>query len=119
MSDRPAAERGTLEIKDRVIEKVLTGAASAVDGTVVHADNLQRISGRGFPRADVTSVETRAWVTLDVAASWPCDVGAIGSRVQDEVKRAAAHQVAITIEKLDVVVHVVDEAPTTTGRRVQ
>ncbi|MFY0407786.1 Asp23/Gls24 family envelope stress response protein [Solicola sp. PLA-1-18] len=122
-ADRPAAERGTLDVKSKAITHIAERAAGETDGTVRSATTAQKALGRGYPRASVRVDRNRAWVDLDVAVTWPAPVSTIAAQVRDSVIRRTSELSGLDVRRVDVTIHVVTGSATAdddnTRRRVQ
>ncbi len=110
--------RGRLTISDTAVQHLAEGLARGVRGTVTHTSMLRKLGGRAFPRAQASVRGERVWVSLDVAATWPCAAGRIAEQVRDRVLTEAGRLTGLAIETVDVTLHVVDAEPPET-RRVQ
>ncbi|MGJ9411784.1 Asp23/Gls24 family envelope stress response protein [Aeromicrobium sp. CF4.19] len=106
-ADRPAAERGTLEIKDRVLAKLARRASADVAGTVHRSAGLSGLGRHRYPDASVSVLGERAWIELDVAGAWPCDLHDLGERTRSSVAERVAALGGVHVERLDVTVHVI------------
>lgn len=106
-ADRPAAERGGLDIADRVVSALARQASAGVSGTVRRGGTVAGLVGRRYPDASVSVLGRRAWIELDVAGVWPCDVSDLGSRTREAVARSVSELGGVHVERLDVTVHVV------------
>lgn len=114
----PAAERGTLEVRTRALQHLAEHAATQVRGTVAHTSRIGAL-GRGYPRADVSVESSRAWITVDVAATWPCRVTALAAEVRGSVRSETIRTTGTDVCTVDVTVHVVDADDDQQSRRVQ
>ncbi len=117
-ADRPAAERGGLDVADRVVAALARRASADVEGTVRHGGSVAGLMGRRYPDASVSVLGQRAWIELDVAGTWPCDVSDLGARTRETVARRVGELGGVHVERLDVTVHVVSETEAE-PRRVQ
>ncbi|MEH3034067.1 MAG: Asp23/Gls24 family envelope stress response protein [Aeromicrobium erythreum] len=118
-ADRPAAERGTLEVKQRVVERIAQRAALEIGGTVASSrSGLLGLADAVRSPVSVRMLGDRVWLEVDVDATWPCDVAAIGRDVRDHVHDRTSELSGTRVEKVDVTVRLVDPTPSTT-RRVQ
>ncbi len=115
-ADRPAAERGTLEVKQRVVQRIAERAAQEIDGTVAaHHTGLRALADRSS--VSVRMLGGRAWIDLTVDASWPCEATAVGGSVREHVHRRTSELSGTHVERVDVTVRLV-EADESTRRRV-
>lgn len=117
---RPAAERGSLVVRDRVVQRLVEAVVSAVPGTADHREEtgLGRLGlGGSYPRAAVELQGGRARVTVDAACVWPCRLDELAVRVRDEVLTEVTRLSGVEVRDVDVALHPVP-AGTTSGRRV-
>lgn len=118
---RPAADRGSLVVRDRAMSHIVEYAVEAMPGVVRYATTLDKLRGRRLPHADVQIRDSRAWVSLDVAATWPCRVGELTASVRDRVLVEARRLSGIDVVQVDVRLQLVDPASidSPVPRRVQ
>ncbi len=98
----PPAERGHLDIRDRVVERVAERAALEVPGVVRHSGTLGRVTGRDLPRVDATVAGGRVRVRLDVAVEWPNPLPDTASAVRSTVAERLAALTGMTVDAVDV-----------------
>jgi uncharacterized alkaline shock family protein YloU len=109
-SAAPAEERGTLDVHARALEHIAERAAEQVPDTVRQSSALDRIRRKGYPHASVTVQRSRAWIELDVAATWPCRVTELATQVRDRVLAEAARLSGIDVRSVDVNLHIVERS---------
>jgi len=102
----PAEERGTLEVRASALEHIAQRAAEQITGTVAQSSAMDRLRGKGYPHASVTVQRSRAWVKLDVAASWPCPVTELATRVRDHVLAETTRLSGLDVRSVDVNIHI-------------
>lgn len=107
-AQRPEAERGALDVHDRAVARIAEHAAILVPGTVRHSSTIDRIRGRSYPHADVVVEGSRAWVDLDVAATWPCRVAELLESVRRSVLAEARRLSGLDVVRVDVRLHLAD-----------
>lgn len=91
--------RGSLDIRDRVVERVARHAALAVPGVLRRAGRVARMTGTtrtatgsasGLPRVHVTTANGHVSLVVEVAVAWPRPVAAtaaaVRARVADDVR---------------------------------
>lgn len=80
------AQRGRLEIADRVVERIATYAAGEVPGVTSDGSTLERVVGRQYPKASAQVAGTRATVDLEIAVAWPFPLAKVAADVRDQVR---------------------------------
>ncbi|MFE6509195.1 Asp23/Gls24 family envelope stress response protein [Nocardioides sp. NPDC057764] len=115
----PAEDRGTLDVRNKALQRIIEHAALKVPGTVAHRSALGRVTGSAFPKADITAEGRAVRVKLDVAMAWPGSVSRIATAARDAVRQEAFRLSGIEIRSVDVTVHAVDPSTEDTGRRVE
>ena len=112
----PAAERGHLEIRPRVVDRVGWRAATGVTGVVRHS------LGR-FARHDLPEVSSRVdgghvRLDVDLAVAWGTSLADVSAAVQREVASRVHTLTGLVVDSVDVTVGsvVVPGEQTTTGR---
>lgn len=116
---RDAEERGTLDVRTRAIERLAERAVLETPGTVAHRGSLGGLIGGSAPSAHVSTSGPGVRVVLDVAATYPADIGRIAAEVRDHVLRRAADLSGVGVTTVDVTVHLVSPDEVATPRRVQ
>lgn len=102
-STRPdPGERGSLELRDRAVERIVEAAVLEVDGVLRHADTLERVTGRQLPRIEVVVAGNRVRASVEVATRWPTPVAEVAARTKDGVARSLAHLAGLTVDAVDV-----------------
>ncbi|OIJ26040.1 Asp23/Gls24 family envelope stress response protein [Nocardioides luteus] len=116
----PAEDRGTLDVRNKALQRIIERVALSVPGTVVHRSGLGRVIGSALPKADITAEGRAVRVKLDVAMAWPGNVSRVATSARDAVRQEAFRLSGIEIRSVDVTVHAVDpSAAEDTGRRVE
>lgn len=102
---RPPEERGTLEIGDTAVTRVLEGAARRAPGGAARTGML----GRGvYPRAHASVRHGRIWARLDVGVHWPGPTAATARDLTRSVRDEAARITGFEVVALDVTIHLAD-----------
>ena len=114
-----AGDRGSLQIADRVVERVATIAAAEVDGIVPSGSVLAGALGHRYPRADATVAGDRVRVHVEVAALWPSSLAEVSDRVRTRVGDQLGALVGLTVDAVDVTVATLVTAPTSQPRRLR
>ena len=116
----PAEDRGTLDVRNKALQRIIERVALKVPGTVAHRSGLGRVIGSALPKADITAEGRAVRVKLDVAMAWPGNVSRVATSARDAVRQEAFRLSGIEIRSVDVTVHAVDpSAAEDTGRRVE
>ncbi len=115
--DTRAEDRGTLVVRDKVVERIATRAALDTAGVEHHAEGLGKLIGRDLPRIDVRVAGDRVRAHLDIAARWPASLPDLTGNVRTNVARALTEYAGLTVDAVDVTVAAVVLAPTDTPRR--
>ncbi|MCA0144005.1 Asp23/Gls24 family envelope stress response protein [Blastococcus sp. LR1] len=117
------AERGTLEIADRVVERVAGYAVTQVEGATAAPRRVLGINvGDARPDKEA-SVDARvdghtATVDATVAIGWPASVRTVASRVRERVRKDVEHITGVRVAHVDIDV-VSLSTPSAHRRRVQ
>lgn len=83
----PTEGRGTTTIDEKVVTRIVVSALESVPGCVGRRSGLGALTGRNFPRVDV-SFDTRGdgvAVDAEIAVSWPAPVRAVAATARDTV----------------------------------
>ena len=115
-ADRPPEDRGDLHVHDRVVEKIVRRSALEVRGSAVGHSGLA-VVGTDYPSVRVDLRAGHAWISVDIAAGWPAPVEQIAERVRDRVRQRTEELAGVTVQRVDVTVHVVESW--SSPRRVQ
>lgn len=110
-----AAERGSLEVRDRALVRIVEQVVLETPGAVRHRAGIGEAvttggvhpMARSLPRVEVDVRRRRARVTVEVAAAWPTPVGELAHQVRDNVLMRAADLSGTEIRAVDVTVHLV------------
>ncbi|MGH3349726.1 MAG: Asp23/Gls24 family envelope stress response protein [Nocardioides sp.] len=113
-------DRGTLDVRNKAIQRIVEHIVLQVPGTVTHRSSLGRITGAALPKADITTEGRAVRVKVDIAMAWPGNISQVATAVRDRVRQEAFRLSGIQIRSVDVTVHAVDPAASDdTGRRVE
>lgn len=116
----PMADRGTLDVRNKALQRIIERIVLQIPGTVAHRNTLGRLTGTALPKADITAEGRAVRVKLDIAMAWPGDVARVATAARDAVRQEAFRLSGIQIRSVDVTVHAVDpSAAEDTGRRVE
>lgn len=105
---RSTGDRGSLEVADRVVEKVAGQAARSVPGVATTSGGLGPL-GRGYPRATATGSGLRTTLVVEIALAWPAPAARTAAAVRDEVTRSVERYAGVRADAVDVVVASVDD----------
>lgn len=95
-------ERGSLQLRDRAVVRIVEAAVLEVDGVLRHAETLDRVTGRQLPRVDVVVAGNRARASVEVATRWPTPLAEVAARTREGVTRALSHLAGLTVDAVDV-----------------
>lgn len=84
--------------------RIATAAAVAVPGVVRQSGGLTRLTGRDFPRADISTGGDAVAVNLFLAVAWPCDVTELTGRVRAEVGRSVESLTGLPLHDMNVMI---------------
>ena len=113
------AQRGRLVIADRVVERIATVAAGAVEGVVRSGSSLEQVLGHRYPKANATVAGDRTRIQVQIAIAWPHPLGQVCGRVRDEVRDRVAELIGVRVDAVDVTAAKVVHAPQPEKKRVQ
>ncbi|MDT9593502.1 Asp23/Gls24 family envelope stress response protein [Nocardioides zeae] len=105
--DDEAGNRGSLEVRTRVLRTLVERAVLEVPGTVSHDSGLSKLPGLSSSKAGVEMHGRSARVSAQVACVWPCEVAALAEEVRRHVRATAARLSGVHISSVDVTVRVV------------
>ena len=113
------AERGTLDVRAKAVERLAEGAALEIAGSVRHSSRLGALTGAltggsSHPSATARISDGSARVEVAVACVWPAALARIAAQVRERVAQRTAELSGITITSVDVTVTAVDPDDTTT-----
>ncbi|AGP31615.1 Asp23/Gls24 family envelope stress response protein [Corynebacterium terpenotabidum] len=117
MPDQPSPTR----IDDRVFRVHALRAALSVPGVINHASGLNRLTGRTFPRAELSwDADHRAIsVSLQIAVVWPSPVTEVARTTREITARWITAATGVTVRAVDVcVAAVVPVDPSDAAERV-
>jgi uncharacterized alkaline shock family protein YloU len=120
LARREPGQRGSLVVKDKVIDRIAVVAATAVPGVQRHTSGLDRVTGRGLPRTDVTVAGGHVRARIDIAVTWPQSLPTVAAAVRDAVTERLTTLVGFTVDAVDVAITAVVPAEQPhQGRSVQ
>ncbi len=99
---REPAERGSLTIKDKVVERLATKAALDTDGVLPRSAGLDKLTGRDLPRVRVQISGDRVRAGVDIAARWPMPLPALTASVRRNVAHALSALGGLHVDGVDV-----------------
>ncbi len=117
------ADRGTLEVADRVIERVAGYAVTQVEGATAAPRRVLGINVGDVPPDKEASVDARvdgrtATVDATVAIGWPASIRTVAARVRQRIRQDVEHITGVRVAHVDIDV-VSLSAPAASRRRVQ
>lgn len=113
-------ERGSLVVKDRVVERLATFAALSIPGVTRHSAGLDRVTGRDLPRVHVTVAGGHVRAALDIAVVWPRPLAETAAAVRTRVAEQLSTLSGLHVDGVDVSIpSVVQPRTATTARRVE
>ncbi len=114
----PPEDRGSLNIAEKIVEKVATMAASEVDQVTDHRMGWRRIPGQGLPKATAEIAGGHARIGVQIATPWPSPLTDIATQTRDHVRERVASLTGLDVVAVDVTV--ADVVHVATGKlRVQ
>lgn len=124
MTDLPEpAQRGTLTVAPRVVERIASYAAREVPGVQTLTESTLGLSvgplSDRYPKAAAQLAGDRARVTVDIAVTWPAAVADVAAAVRDHVREQLDRLAGTQADRVDVVVAKLAPPPPTQERRVQ
>ncbi|NDZ93967.1 Asp23/Gls24 family envelope stress response protein [Streptomyces sp. SID6673] len=118
---------GTLNIADRVGEKIAVRAALDVDGVVRHQTSLgsmlsgatpgRAVAGGDYPQATVDMSVTAPSVRLTIAVRWPCRLTDVCRQVRGVTADELARLTGVRPGRVDVTVAAVLSGPVVSADR--
>lgn len=111
--------RGTLQIADKVVERIAAHTAALVDGVVEIGSGLDKLVGRRLPKASGDVHGDRVRVSVDIAVQWPFDVADVAREVRREVAAAIAGLAGMRVLGVDVSVSRIERQVVARQGRVQ
>ncbi|MCW2576683.1 MAG: uncharacterized protein JWR28_3047 [Modestobacter sp.] len=118
-----AADRGSLTVADRVVERVAGYAVTLVDGASAAPRRVLGVTVGGNADDREASVDARvdgqvATVEASVAIGWPASVPTVAARLREQVREDVERITGVRVAHVDIDV-VSLSAPTSKRRRVQ
>lgn len=117
--DSEPGARGTLQIADKVVERIAAHTASLVDGVVEVGSGLDKFVGRRLPKASGDVHGDRVRVSVDIAVRWPLDVADVARVVRRDVSVAVSQLAGMQVLGVDVSVSRIEGQRVAPRRRVQ
>lgn len=101
------ADRGSLTIDDRVVERVAGYAVTLVDGASAAPRRLLGISVGGARPDTEASVQARvdgraASISATIAVAWPHSVRAVTRRLRETVREDVARMTGVQVAHIDI-----------------
>jgi uncharacterized alkaline shock family protein YloU len=117
------AERGSLTVADRVVERVAGFAVTLVDGASAAPRRVLGVAVGGSRDDREASVDARvdgqlATVEASVAIGWPASVRTVAARLREQVRADVERITGVRVAHVDIDV-VSLTAPTSKRRRVE
>lgn len=107
------AQRGSLSVADKVIEKVATAAAREIDEVTDQQSGWRTVTRRSLPRATATIAGGHSRIGVEIATPWPTPLTAVATRTRDHVRERVTTLTGMDVIAVDVtvaeVVHVETE----------
>ena len=113
------AERGRLDVADRVVERVASIAACEVSGVRSVGSGLEGVVGRQYPKVGAQVAGGHARVQLDIAVDWPVPLASTAAQVRDHVRDRLTTLVGLAVDAVDVTIATIAPAAASEHRRVQ
>lgn len=118
-----AGRRGSLEVADKAVQRIVEAAVREVTGVATGEDAssnaLGSALGRDHPRVDCQIAGRRARVKVEIATEWPHSAAQVAAAVRDHVSARLSALADLEVDGLEVTVGKVVRASTSTKRRVQ
>jgi uncharacterized alkaline shock family protein YloU len=115
-------ERGSLVIKDRVVQRIAEAAALQVPGVVPAAQSTSAIGaalGRAYPRVDCDVAGGRVRADVEVIGRWPTPAAQLGTQVRAAVTDQLQRLAGLRVDAVDVTIAKIVRGATPPRRRVQ
>lgn len=112
--DEPG-QRGSLEVRDRVVERLAQRAALDTPGVTPRGAKLAGLSGRELPRVQVQVKGGRVRAAVELAVAWPTPCTTVAAAVRSEVTTVLRDLAGLGVDAVDVTVSTVltaDQVPT-------
>ncbi|MDQ3627981.1 MAG: Asp23/Gls24 family envelope stress response protein [Actinomycetota bacterium] len=114
-----AGERGSLQVAAKAIERIATHTAALVDGVLSTESGLDKLVGRGLPKASSDVHGDRVRINVDIAVQWPRSVADVARAVRRDVHAAVSHLAGMRVLGVDVSVAHIERQAVAPRRRVQ
>lgn len=112
-------QRGRTVIDNRVLERIAVYAAAEVTGVQETGSGLDKVVGRGLPKAAARVAGSRARVHVDIAVAWPNPLASVAASVREHVRARLTELTGLSVDAVDVDVARVVAADEPHTRRVQ
>lgn len=96
------AERGSLTVRPRAVERAVVAAALDADGVRRHGAGLARWTGRELPRAEVVVSGDRVRAAVDVAVEWGRPLATTAADVARHITCVLGEMSGLTVDGVDV-----------------
>ncbi|MFB9377589.1 Asp23/Gls24 family envelope stress response protein [Kineococcus gynurae] len=101
----PAAERGSLNVGDRAVKRIVEAAAREVRGVARPNDTVGTVGsalGRDYPRVECDVAGSRVQVRVEVALYWPAASAEVAAELRDHVRERLASLAALQADTITV-----------------
>lgn len=99
---KPAAERGDLEILDKVFHIIIERSTLRVPGVEPKSSAWSVMTRSSFPKIDSQVAGNRIRVRIDIAVRWPVDAATVARTVRSTVTRALEQMTGLIVDGVDV-----------------
>ncbi len=112
--------RGSLVIRDKVVQRIAAYAAAHTPGVLPHSSGLDRVTGRDLPRVTTHIAGGHLRAHVDVAVTWPQPVAQVSAAVRAQVTEQVHTLTGLAVDAVDVAVPtVLHPHPSEAARSVQ
>lgn len=105
--DGDPGARGTLTVKQRVVERLAARAAMETDGVQQFRRGIDKLTGREFPKTDVVVSGDHVRASVEIAVEWGRSLATTAAAVQTNVTEALSTMSGLTVDGVDVRVAVI------------
>lgn len=99
---RPAAQRGSLTIDDKVVSKIAAIAVQGISDISTTSSGLARLTGIGDNATKATVAGTQVRAQIHVTVPWPQSVGQAAARVRTTVAGEIGRLTGLNVDGVDV-----------------
>ena len=99
-----AGQRGALQVRDKVVDRIAAHAAAATPGVEQHSSGLGRVSGRDLPRTETTVAGGHVRARVHIAVEWPRSLPEVTAAVRSNVTEQLHDLAGLTVDAVDVAV---------------